>query len=235
MKKTDEQLGMNKVIARRDFIQATVLTSIGLTLPTSCLVSTNEHTLANDYYPPLKTGMRGSHDGSYETAHRLAREGIQFDNAVDTDEYYDLVVVGAGISGLTAAYEYRKKFGKESKILILDNHDDFGGHAKRNEFDQSSDTRLSWGGTMNLEYTSFGTSVLDLLAELGIDVNILHKKLEFDYGNDKPAIWFDEDTYGNNILIPGFSMYSRNEGVLDKIDEFPLSEQGIKALKAFLC
>ncbi len=233
MKKTDEQLGMNKVIARRDFIQATVLTSIGLTLPTSCLVSTNEHTLANDYYPPLKTGMRGSHDGSYETAHRLAREGIQFDNAVDTDEYYDLVVVGAGISGLTAAYEYRKKFGKESKILILDNHDDFGGHAKRNEFDQSSDTRLSWGGTMNLEYTSFGTSVLDLLAELGIDVNILHKKLEFDYGNDKPAIWFDEDTYGNNILIPGFSMYSRNEGVLDKIDEFPLSEQGIKALKAF--
>ena len=224
---------MNKGIARRDFIQATVLTSLGLMLPTSCLVATNENELPNDYYPPVKTGMRGSHDGSYETAHALAREGIQFDNPIDSSEYYDLIVVGAGISGLTAAYEYRKKFGVESKILILDNHDDFGGHAKRNEFNQSSDMRLSWGGTMNLEYTSFSKPVLDFIAELGIDVNTLHKKLEFNYGNDKPAIWFDQDTYGKNILIPGFSMYSRNENVLDQIDKFPLSEQGIKALKSF--
>jgi len=233
MKKTDEQLGMNRQIARRDFIQATVLTSIGLMLPSSCLVPNNENELPKNYYPPIKTGMRGSHDGSFETAHALAREGIQFDNPIDSGEYYDLIVVGAGISGLTAAYEYRKKFGLESKILILDNHDDFGGHAKRNEFNQSSSTRLSWAGTMNLEYTSFNKSVLDFLAELGIDVNTLHKKLEFAYGNDKPAIWFDEKTYGKNLLVPGFSIYSRNEDVLDRIDKFPLSEQDIIALKEF--
>ena len=233
MKKTDEQLGMNKGIARRDFIQATVLTSLGLMLPTSCFISPIENELPIDFYPPAETGMRGSHDGSYETAHALAREGIQFGNAIDSGEYYDLVVVGAGISGLTAAYEYRKKFGVESKILVLDNHDDFGGHAKRNEFNQSSSTRLSWAGTMNLEYTSFSKSVLDFLTELGIDVNALHKKLEFNYGNDKPAIWFDEATYGKNILIPGFSVYSRNDGLLDQIDKFPLSQQGIIALKAF--
>lgn len=233
MNKTDEQLGMNKGIVRRDFIQATVLTSLGLLLPTSCQPATNENKLPKDYYPPLKTGMRGSHDGSYETAHALARQGIQFKNPIDSGEYYDLIVVGAGISGLTAAYEYRKKFGLESKILILDNHDDFGGHAKRNEFNQSSSMRLSWSGTMNLEYTSFSKPVLDFIEELGIDVNDLYKKLEFDYGNDKPAIWFDEDTYEKNILIPGFSMYSRNEDVLDKIDQFPLSEQGIKSLKEF--
>jgi len=233
MKKTDKQLGMNKGIARRDFIQATVLTSLGLMLPTSCDFSSKDNESPTNDYPPLKTGMRGSHDGSYETAHALARQGVQFGNPTDSNEFYDLVVVGAGISGLTAAYEYRKKFGADSKILILDNHDDFGGHAKRNEFNQSSSTRLSWAGTMNLEYTSFSKSVLDFIAELGIDVNALHKKIEFKYGNDKPAIWFDEDSYGENILIPGFSMYSRNEDVLDQIDKFPLSEQGIKALKAF--
>lgn len=233
MKKTDEQLGMNKGIARRDFLQATVLTSLGLMLPTSCDFGSKDNESPTNDYPPLKTGMRGSHDGSYETAHALARQGVQFGNPTDSNEFYDLVVVGAGISGLTAAYEYRKKFGADSKILILDNHDDFGGHAKRNEFNQSSSTRLSWAGTMNLEYTSFSKSVLDFIAELGIDVNALHKKIEFKYGNDKPAIWFDEDSYGENILIPGFSMYGRNEDVLDQIDKFPLSEQGIKALKAF--
>lgn len=233
MKKTDEQLGMHKGIARRDFIQTTVLTSLGLMLPTSCLLSTDENELPLNYYPPVKTGMRGSHEGSYETAHALARQGIQFGNPIDSNENYDLVVVGAGISGLTAAYEYRKKFGNDSKILILDNHDDFGGHAKRNEFNQSSSTRLVWAGTMNLEHTSFSKPVLDFIAELGIDVNDLHKKLDFNYGNDKPAIWFDEDTYGENILVPGFSMYNRNEDVLDLIDKFPLSKQGIDALKSF--
>jgi spermidine dehydrogenase len=224
---------MNKGIARRDFIQATVLTSLGLMLPTSCDFTSKDNDVPTNNYPPLKTGMRGSHDGSYETAHALARQGIQFDNPIDSSEYYDLIVVGAGISGLNAAYEYRKKFGVESKILILDNHDDFGGHAKRNEFNQSSSTRLAWGGTMNLEYTSFSESVLDFLGELGIDFNILHKKIEFKYGNDKPAIWFDEDTYGKNILVPGFSMYNRNQDVLDQIDKFPLSKDGIKALKEF--
>ena len=111
MKKTDEQLGMGKNIARRDFIQATVLTSLGLMLPTSCVFTSNDNEAPANNYPPLKTGMRGSHEGSYETAHALARQGIQFDNPIDSSEYYDLIVVGAGISGLTAAYEYRKKFG----------------------------------------------------------------------------------------------------------------------------
>ncbi len=45
---------------------------------------------------------------------------------------YDLVVVGGGASGLSAAYFYRKEH-PDARILILDIHDDFGGHAKRNE------------------------------------------------------------------------------------------------------
>lgn len=40
-KKTDEQLGMNKGIACRGVIQATVLTSLGLMLPKSCILTPN--------------------------------------------------------------------------------------------------------------------------------------------------------------------------------------------------
>ena len=58
---------------------------------------------------------------------------------VDDGESYDLIVVGAGISGLASAYFYRKFAGQQSKILVLDNHDDFGGHAKRNEFHAGND------------------------------------------------------------------------------------------------
>lgn len=232
-KKTDEQLGMSQPITRRDFVHATALSSLGLMLPFPSIGEDQFDAQNSSEYPPLKTGMRGSHDGSYEIAHALAREGKTFNQPLDLDEYYDLVVVGAGISGLTAAYEYRKKFGQEAKILILDNHDDFGGHAKRNEYDQSGNTRLSWAGTMNLEYTSFNQPVLNFLEELGIKPKKVARKLKFDYGNDKPAVWFDEETFGKDVLVQGFSMYNGTENDIDLIDQFPISETSRLALKDF--
>ena len=235
MKKTDRELGMLRQISRRDFIHGTSLTALGLMLPTGCGPTNDASTVSTGSvgYPPTRTGMRGSHPGSFETAHALARGGVRFDNPVDLVEEYDVVIVGAGISGLTAAYQYRKKFGPESRILILDNHDDFGGHAKRNEFHQGGDMRLSWGGTMNLEYLSFSNPVLQFLAGLGIDVQQLNKDLDFHYGGDGPAIWFDADTYGRDVLVPGFSIYGRNLDALDKIDLFPISESGRAALRQF--
>jgi spermidine dehydrogenase len=235
MKKTDDDLGLNRPITRREFIQGACLTSVGLMLPAGCGQASEPvlATTGSAGYPPTRTGMRGSHPGSFETAHALARHGVRFDHAVDLTDDYDAVIVGAGISGLTAAYEYRKRFGAESRILILDNHDDFGGHAKRNEFHQGGDMRLAWGGTQVLEYLSFSDSVLSLLTELGIDVAQLSEAHDFHYGGDGPAVWFDADTYGRDTLVPGFSMYSRNLEALDRIDQFPLSESARTALKQF--
>ena len=49
---------------------------------------------------------------------------------------------------------YRKQNGPQSRILILDNHDDFGGHAKRNEFRYGDRLYLVNGGTLNVEAPS---------------------------------------------------------------------------------
>ena len=85
----------------------------------------------NLYYPPAQTGIRGNYEGSFEIAHALSWKNTKYDLSQATDKgEYDLVVVGAGVSGLTAAYEF-KKHRPQSKILILDNHDDFGGSRQK--------------------------------------------------------------------------------------------------------
>src|SRR5690349_21612360 len=127
------------------------------------------------YYPPAKTGMRGSHDGSFEVAHEL-RDGKEWTDTVADDDNYDLIVVGGGISGLAAAYFYRKYAGANAKILILDNHDDFGGHAKRNEFHSGNRLLLGYGGTQSIEAPANYSSVAKgLLKELGVDVQRFYK------------------------------------------------------------
>jgi len=161
MKKSDIELGMERAITRRDFIQDAALTTLGLGLPLN--LSADGKSSASAYYPPTQTGLRGSHPGSFENAHRLAREGRGFPAPRDLDEEYDLVVVGAGISGLAAAHFYRKRFGEDARILLLENHDDFGGHARRNEFHQGGQMRLALGGTHNLEYWQFSDTVNTLL------------------------------------------------------------------------
>ena len=181
--------------------------------------------------------MRGSHPGAFEVAHALAREGKSFPVPRDLDEAYDLVVVGGGISGLAAAYYYRERFGPDSRILILENHDDFGGHARRNEFHQGGEMRLSWGGTMNLEYPLFSDSVNELFAELGVDIDTLLEGYHFRYGSGpkgKHAMFFDAQTYGRDVLVPDFSFRAGRETELDDaIDRFPISKASRESLKKF--
>ena len=128
MDKRDKQLGMGSDITRRDFLNG-VGVAIGASLLPGCGQPSNSPVSVPraSYYPPALTGMRGSHDGSFEIAHGVV-QGQTWD-ATKTDEHYDLVVVGAGISGLAAAYVYSRDVDANARILILDNHDDFGGHA----------------------------------------------------------------------------------------------------------
>src|SRR5262249_8739931 len=131
-------------ISRRDFLDG-----VGLTIAAG-LTPIAQIAAAPSYAPAL-SGMRGHHPGSFEVAHALVREGKQFAiSALPVEEHYDLVVVGGGISGLASAFFYRRRTGRSARILILENHDDFGGHAKRNEFRIGNRLILGYGGTESL-------------------------------------------------------------------------------------
>lgn len=153
--------------------------------------------------------MRGSHDGAYEVAHAL-RDGAVFRAPEERDDEYDLVVVGGGISGLSAAYFFRKQFGTDARILILDNHDDFGGHAKRNEFWHEGRMYLRNGGTLNVEAPAqYSAVAMQLLREIGIDrtryyesiaaVKDRYKDLGMGYG-----VFFDRKLYREDKVVAGF-------------------------------
>jgi spermidine dehydrogenase len=162
-------------ITRRDFLNGMAIgAGAGLLMPGQVIGQTTaslaSSKLPGDYYPPTLTGMRGSHEGSYEVAHALAWNGQKPSSYEELDEHYDLVVVGAGQSGLAAAWYYRKKMGPAARILLLDNHDDFGGHAKRNEFHQDGNMVLGLGGAQNIEpMSSYSAMAIELLKDIGID------------------------------------------------------------------
>ncbi len=235
-KKTDKELGMDRGITRRDLIHDAAIAAMGLSLPLGGFADTAPKGTDPGIYPPTRTGLRGSHPGSYEAAHKYARDGQPLPAAKPIDEHYDLVIVGAGISGLTAAQFYQKKYGKDARILLLENHDDFGGHARRNEFHQSGNMRLALGGTHNLEYWNFSDTVNDFMDELGVDVKRMRSTQEFNYGqNGKKgsAIWFDEATYGEDKLVTGIDMSRVSSEQIDLIDEFPISKAARAQLKRF--
>ena len=68
--------------------------------------------------------------------HMIRDRGLKSlsDDTSETGETYDLVVVGGGISGLSAALFFHRQAPKNARSLVLDNHPIFGGEAKQNEF-----------------------------------------------------------------------------------------------------
>jgi spermidine dehydrogenase len=218
-------------IPRRDFLQGTLLaaasTLTGVLRAAPQMTDSPWIEAQNEpgYYPPKLTGLRGSHVGSFEAAHAV-RDGRKPENARDTGEVYDLVVVGAGISGLSAAHFYRSRRPKASRILILDNHDDFGGHAKRNEFLLQGRLQLLNGGTLEIESPRPYSRVAEgLIRELGIDVESLSKKVEdqdfYERRGLSSAVFFDRETFGRDHLATG----EGKKPILQVLAQSPLSER----------
>lgn len=219
-------------ISRRDFLNGIALT-IGAGLSPAA-----QFCAAASRYPPALTGLRGQHAGSFEVAHALAREGRTFSiAALAPEEHYDLIVVGAGISGLAAAYFYRQSVGRPVRILILDNHDDFGGHAKRNEFSVDGRLILAYGGTESLQSPKglYSSVAKNLLKDLGVEIARFEKA--FDRGvyaslGLSRGIFFDRAAFGRDALVSGDPTASiaddagkrRNtKTIREFIAEFPVS------------
>ena len=223
----DRRLGMDRAISRRDFLNGVGI-AIGASLVPACARHGDSSIVTPaSFYPPAAMGMRGAHPGSFEAAHALV-QGQRWE-VENTGEHYDLVVVGAGISGLTAAYIYRRDIDPTARILILDNHDDFGGHAKRNEFTIDGRMLLAFGGTMLIEASKTYPAVAkQVLHELGIEperfAEFHHEDL-FQSLGVSTASFFDQATFGADYLAVG------SQGYTTAFDAAPLSASARAELK----
>jgi spermidine dehydrogenase len=213
-----DEIGKSAAISRRDFIggvgTSAFLGSASARLP-SALGNTTETgvtapsllDLSPASYPPLRTGLRGQYPGSFEVAHQV-RDGA-FTGPVageDTGEHFDLVVVGAGISGLTAAHLYRRALGDDRRILVLDNHDDFGGHAKRNEFHRDGSIYVTLGGAQSIETPfPYSYTAKAVLTDLGIDPTTYkrYERAERVRGLGS-GVFFDREHFLHDRLVTGY-------------------------------
>jgi len=213
-----KDLGMKRRIPRRDFLGGVAVAAGLAAAPPLALGGADpgqpaaqvpaDPELLPDTYPPALTGLRGQYPGSFEEAHRT-RDGA-YAGALgiedDTGEVYDLVVVGAGLSGLTAAHLFQRYLNGHGNVLVLDNHDDFGGHAKRNEFRHGHRVYLAAGGTLDIDtpYFPYSYTARALLAELGIDVGSYPRHLNPQlYAGLTEGVFFDREHFVRDGLVAG--------------------------------
>jgi spermidine dehydrogenase len=234
MNSNDRNLGMGRRITRRDFVNGVAVAAGATAFAGKAAAQDAAPEQSPNYYPPALTGMRGSHLGSFEAAHQLRDDKkVDLSGAAHTGETYDLAIVGGGMSGLSAAYYFLKTVGRDARVLILDNHDDFGGHAKRNEFSYNGRLMAINGGTLNVEapqrYNEFAKT---LLHDIGVDLdrfqttNATNRDLYRSLGLGS-AYFFDKETWGKDELVTRGAAGRGGRGGLsaELLAKMPLSEK----------
>ena len=222
---------MTAGITRRDFMNGIAIAVVGAAGIDLSRVHRADAAAADGApaanYPPSRGGLRGSHVGSFEAAHRL-RDGSPFDlSQTELTEHYDLTVVGAGISGLAAAHFYRQR-RPNARVLILDTNDDFGGHAKRNEFVVDGRTLLGYGGTQSIDgpARNWDGVAKGLLKDLGIDVRRFDAAFDQQFyarWNLNHGVFFKKEMFGTDRLV------RRPFGTWQEMDEVPPDAAALRA------
>ena len=174
-----DDLGLNRSIPRRDFLQGSLI-GLGGCMLSGC---------PSSWPGPDASLARSAGDfaGQTESArllgHQVRDRQVRLSDAVASGEHYDLVVVGAGLSGLTAAYHYRKLLGSGARVLLVDGQSEFGGHARRNTFTlPNGQPFYEAGGTYAVEhYGETPQEVLALFSELGVTEPVLRGLRDADF------------------------------------------------------
>jgi len=232
--KRDDPLGMLDNIERRDFINGVLKGSLAVAatglapnllaaaagMPSSspsakaaaataapAAAGASAAVSTTGTYPPSLTGMRGSgYPKAFAAGHGMRDGTLRIDESQirDTGETYDLIVVGGGISGLSAALYYARDSEGQARTLVLDNHDDFGGHAKRNQFDFGDRTVMSNAGTFNISPGS--ENARRFMQSIGIDdIARLNRDNQDTFFYQRrgmgQSVYYDQATFGKDVLM----------------------------------
>ena len=244
------ELGMDRPISRRDFFDGMIAATgiaAACSLPgiggrddspaesaaeASRLANAEDLKLSPDMsYPPSLTGLRGDTAEALSVPHALRdrRFWPYAGTPEPTGERYDLVVVGAGISGLSAAHRWLEG-DPGARILILDNHDDIGGHALRNEFRPTArkGPLVAYGGSRSIINPAAWTPEgKDLLAKLGIRPERLARERRLYAGlGMHDSVFCDRETFPAERLV----VFTPGKTAPQWIAELPVAEQAGKDL-----
>jgi spermidine dehydrogenase len=196
-----KRLGLDRPITRRDFINGMMVGAGVLMVPGCTGMLSEANVKTKTPMPPPDTNFfhfkgDGPNSGpAIADGHRV-RDSFDFGDPADTAETYDLVVVGGGLGGLTAAYFYNRDVTGDKKILILDNHPDFGGDSQRNDLtvvgkNETKNIKVTMGGDYQWEIEPEYREVVQLWEELGIDLS------------EKSDLAFAPEAYQDHIFIDG--------------------------------
>lgn len=225
-------------ISRRDFLNGVALSVAAGALPPAAFAWAH----GGHGYPPSMQGLRGVHAGAFEIAHQLAFEGRRWAAPeLQTDPEYDLVIVGAGLSGLAAAHEFRRRAGAGARILILDNHDDFGGHARRNEFTVDGRLLIGYGGSQSIDGPrGYSRGAKRLLRALGVETKKFYEWFDQDFYVRRgmgQALFLDRATFGEDALAPSpFGGDDEDAAAIapEAIDSLPIDPDSKASLKSLI-
>ena len=222
-------------ISRRDFMNGVALGVAAGLAPVDLLAGDGR-------YPPALTGLRGSHPGSFEIAHAVSWGDARWPQPAGlTDDIYDLVVVGGGLSGLAAAQMYRKRMGGDPRVLILDNHDDFGGHAKRNEFTVDGRKLIGYGGSQSIDSPAkYSAASAQVLEDAGIITDRFYDYFDRSYyreRNLRRGIYFSRERYGKDVSAGNaLRFYGETDAgsLAQAISAYPIPDAAKQSLVALL-
>ena len=216
----DRRLGLDRAITRRDFINGVAVTlgtgagGLARGAGTASAAGAPAASAASASAPATPARAASGFAGQTLAAAAMLharRDGAPrpelppFDTA--SGEAADLVVVGAGISGLAAAFLYRQHAAKGARVLVLDALAEPGGHAQRNEFVSASGRRLiGYGGSEALDTPGLWSPAAHrLIRDIGIDLKRFEtwydQHWEERHGLTQHGNWFDARTWGESRLV----------------------------------
>jgi len=183
-------------ITRRDFIQGMAVAAGALFVPGMYRYGSLAAPPGHREFGGGRSGFpgpNGNPDDVVAACHtvRSGGRGIPEEMAfAESDPVdYDLIVIGGGLSGLAAAWDYTRCAGGTPRVLILDNHEQVGGVARRNSLKVDGIRIIAPQGSYYAGPPEY-PFIARMYDELGIDLHLI------EIPPSPGAILFDEVSHG---------------------------------------